>query len=315
MEINIVQPIFEAIDAGLNGTLATGTAKFMGIMGIVVGAFWLIYMLLETLYWYFNGLTQAIQEIATQAFKAIFITFFAVGLQPYLTVVVPVVTNAPGELTQVLTGAKTVSTNQVDTLITAFINTAIKVFNAFELDIFNLNATFAGIMCFLLLVICGSTFLATCVATLIVLKISTTIFLAIGPLFILLALFPQTRQYFWGWVNLIGGFMLTNLLFGVVITLEINYINSNIIGSDGMVKASWVNILSMPLIFGALTVIAQELPNFAASIMGGTPVGNGGGVRGMMGSNMTGINSALNARKAMKKQMGKLRKKIGNNIS
>lgn len=58
------------------------------------------------------------------------------------------------------------------------------------------------------------------------LKVSTAFFLVVSPLFIVFGLFDQIRQYFWGWVSLLGGFMLTQLIFGVAITLEINFLNT-----------------------------------------------------------------------------------------
>lgn len=62
MSVEIVQPIFTAIDNSLQGTLVTGTANFMKGVSLVFGAFWIIYILMESLTWYFKGMTVAIYE-------------------------------------------------------------------------------------------------------------------------------------------------------------------------------------------------------------------------------------------------------------
>lgn len=316
MDVRIVEPIFAAIDKGLNGTLTTGVTTFMAAIGVVVGSLWVLNIAIRSLWWYFNGISAAIREMLEEMFKVVFITFFAIGLQPYISVVVPVVTNAPGELSQLLTGTTNgSSTNQVDGLINAFIQTAIEL-GSLKFDLFTseFSAMFAATACFILFLLGGFAFLGTCVVTLVVLKIATTLFLAIGPLFILLALFTQTRQYFWGWVNLMGGFMLTNLLFSVVVSLEISYIRSSILSSDGLMKADWVSVLSMPLVFGAFTAIANLLPSWAASVMSGAPVGNAGGISSMLGSNLGGIRTGMNAARGVKNGIQKAKSFAGNRI-
>ncbi|EGH18696.1 conjugal transfer protein, partial [Pseudomonas savastanoi pv. glycinea str. race 4] len=45
-------------------------------------------------------------------------------------------------------------------------------------------------------------------------------------------LFDQTKQYFWGWVAAIAGFMLAQVLISVVLAIEIGFINTVMI-KDG----------------------------------------------------------------------------------
>jgi type IV secretion system protein VirB6 len=160
-------------------------------------------------------------------------------------------------------------------------------FSIFSSDIKDVAS---AIITLAILIISGLVFLGVCASTLIVLKLSTTIFLVIGPVFIAFFLFDATKHYAWGWINLIAGFMLTNVLFGIVVSIEINYINSNLIGSDGMIKWQWANLFAMPIIFGAFTALAQAIPDYAASVMGGSPAGNAGGLGTML--NYGGLGAA-----------------------
>lgn len=309
MSVEIVQPIFSLIDNSLQGTLVSGTTRLMKGVGLVFGGGWLLYILVQSLTWHFMAVSQVLENIIRDMIKCAYICFFALTLTPYMNYVVPFVTNAPGEITKVLSDTAGGANNQVDVLINVFIDTAMKIVNSMEFDIFNSNVKeiIAGVACFILYLLGGFAFLGVCVATLIVLKICTTVFLAIGPVFIMFALFPSTKQWFWGWVNLMGGFVLTNILFGVVISLEINYINTNVISSTG-IKADWVSVLSMPLIFGAFAAVAQVLPQYAAQVMSGAPVDSGGGLRSMLGSNMAGIRTGMQMGKGVGKVASKFRR-------
>ncbi|EGH18686.1 conjugal transfer protein, partial [Pseudomonas savastanoi pv. glycinea str. race 4] len=55
--------------------------------------------------------------------------------------------------------------------------------------------------------------------------------------FIAFLLFDQTRQYFWGWVGAIAGFMLAQVLISVVLAIEIGFINTMMI-KDGMLNTN-----------------------------------------------------------------------------
>ncbi|MCD5997360.1 type IV secretion system protein, partial [Pseudomonas sp. CDFA 602] len=139
-------------------------------------------------------------------------------------------------------------------------------------------------------------FLLAAVATLFVLKVLSTAIVAVGLLFIAFLLFEQTRQYFWGWVSAIGGFMLAQVLISVVLAIEIGFINTVMI-KNGVMDTSLAGNFITLLVFGTFTALVIELPQQAASIMGGGPSGGGmiskisgfGAARGMTRGAAAGI--------------------------
>ncbi|EJZ4824892.1 type IV secretion system protein, partial [Salmonella enterica] len=141
--------------------------------------------------------------------------------------------------------------------------------------IFNFKESIASVLVLICFLLGGIPFLGVCVATLMTLKVATSLFLVVGPLFIAFGLFEQTRQYFWGWVSLMGGFMLTQIIFGIAITLEISFLNAFVLTSDpdGAMSGSFKGAFALLLYFGTFTAIATEIPNYAASVMGGAPSG------------------------------------------
>lgn len=56
MDIQIAEPLFKAIEAGLNSTLMSGTAKVMLGVGASFGSVWMIHFALKSLHWLFAGI-------------------------------------------------------------------------------------------------------------------------------------------------------------------------------------------------------------------------------------------------------------------
>jgi len=304
MNIQVAQDLFNAIDAAAK-TQMGNVNKVMSIAGIVVGAFWMIYILMQSLFWYFEGLTVVIKEVLFTIFKASCIMFMAFSVSWYVSTIVPTVTELPVWLGNTIAGNTSENTNLIDGLIVSYVDGLIKLFKAIKLEL----GAFFVIGSIFFYVLGGVPFLGVAVGTMITLKAATTLIMVVGPIFIALALFPKTQQYFWGWVGVLGGFILTQALFAVVIGLEINYITSNVLKADA--NYSIGSCLGILLTFGAFTLLATELPNYAASIMGGAP---SGGVSGMGGiaSKGLGITPASRMAGSFAK---KLMKRRGNRIS
>ncbi|EAU0147045.1 type IV secretion system protein [Salmonella enterica] len=304
MDIHVAQDLFNAIDAAAKNQMGN-VSKVMSVAGIVVGAFWMIYILMQSLFWYFEGLTVVIKEVLITIFKASCIMFMAFSVSWYVTTIVPTVTELPVWLGNTIAGATSNNSNLVDGLLASYVDGLDKLFSKLG---FNSGVFYAGISV-AFYVLGGVPFLGVAVGTLITLKAATTLIMVVGPIFISLAIFPKTQQYFWGWVGVLGGFILTQALFAVVIGLEVSYINANVI-KEG-VNLSMASCLGILLTFGAFTMLATELPNYAASIMGGAPSGGVSAMGGIAGKAL-GMNAATRMAGSFAK---KLMKRRGNRIS
>ena len=282
MTIVVVQPIFDAIDAAMTGSLVNGTTSLMQVASVVFGSLWMMHYTLKSIGWLFHGLDMIFKDVIYSMLRMAFVCSCAFNLGWYMEVVVPFVTNAPVGITQILTGTNSATTNMLDILINSYIETVINLVNAMDFNIWNGKNFLNAIVTIAILLVSGIAFLGVCASTLIMLKVSTSVFMVIGPVFIAFFLFDSTKQYAWGWINLIAGFMLTNILCGVVMSMEINYINTTMLSGENLIKANWVSLLSMPIVFAAFAAVLQVVPNYAASVMSGTPVSNGGGIGGML---------------------------------
>ena len=108
--------------------------------------------------------------------------------------------------------------------------------------------------------------------------------------------------------------MLTQVLFAVVLGLEIGFINSFII-KNGEIDTTLLGNISMLIYFAAFTLLATELPNYAASVMGGASSGAATGLGGILGK-ASGAGAAMKMSKAAGGLASKyLRGKFGNRMS
>lgn len=306
MDVQIAGDLFKAIDDALKGTLGSGTSKVMLGVGAAFGSMWLVHFTLKSIYWLFQGLDAIFQDIVFTVFKMAFIAYFAFNVAWYIQTVVPFATGLPVWMGGILSGQEGNQTNQVDSLIASYIDSLDKLISTMKFGwTEDWSVMFYAVVVIVFYLMGGIPFLGICVGTMITLKAASTVVLVIGPIFIAFALFDQTRQWFWGWVSLMAGFMLTQVLFAVVIGIELNYINSFIV-KNGVIEITLMRAFEILLVFGAFTMLATELPNYAASIMGGTSSGGVSGIGGILGKT-TGLSAARKMAGGAGKQLMRLR--------
>ncbi|MCD5996965.1 type IV secretion system protein [Pseudomonas sp. CDFA 602] len=272
----IAQTLFDFVDAALQSTLVTGMAKVMLGLGALFGTMWLIHFTLRNMQWLYRGMNVAFEDVAKEIAKMAVITACAFNLEWYVQTIVPFVTGFPNWMGGIMSGQEGVQTNQIDSLIATYAVNLEALISAMNFNI--ITTSFAniwlGIQGVVFYVLGGIPFLLASVATLFVLKVTTTAIVAVGPLFIAFLLFEQTKQYFWGWVSAIAGFMLAQVLISVVLAIEIGFINTVMI-KDGSLTTTLAGNLTILIVFCTFTALVIELPSQAASIMGGGPSGGG----------------------------------------
>jgi len=291
IQVEIAGGLFKALDAALKGTLGTGTGKVMMGLGASFGSMWMLNFTIKSMFWLHQGLDVIFQDILWSIIKMAIIVSLAFNVGWYISNVVPFATGLPDWMGGVLSGHEGPATNQVDGLINSYISSLDTLVSSMKFGwTEDWSVMFYAILVVIFYLMGGIPFLSVCVGTMITLKVAMTVILVVGPIFIAFALFDQTKQWFWGWLSVMGAFMLTQVLFSVVVGLELNYIN-NFIVKNGEIETTLVTAFTILLVFGAFTLLATELPNYAASIMGGAPSGGVGGVGGLLGK-ATGINTA-----------------------
>lgn len=303
MDLHIAQTLFEAIDTALDGTITNGTAKVMLVLAGLFGSAWLLQFTIMAMQWIFTGLNRAFEEVLWSVLRLAIVVSIAFNVSWYLRVVVPFVTNMPVWMGGVLGGSEGNQTNQVDQLLNNFFAAIMKMIDAMNFSfIDDFSVVVLGITILVLMVLGGIPFLSVCIGTLVLLKVSTTCMLVVGPIFIAFALFDETKRWFWGWISVVGGFMLTNVLFSVVVGLALNFIDSYVVKA-GTVETTWADAIAVFFFFSAFTLLATSLPDHAAGVMGGVSSGSSG-VKGVIGKG-TGLGPAARMAGGLAKRLGK----------
>lgn len=309
VELHIAQTLFDAVDAALKSSLASGMTKVMLGVGALFGTFWLVHFTMRNILWLYTGMTGVFRDVVFEILKVAVIAGLAWNVAWYTQTIVPFVTGFPVWMGGLMSGQDGNQVNQIDAMISVYLNSLIKLIKAMSFNIVttSFSQVYLGIQAVVFYLVGGIPFLLVAVGTLCTLKVATTVVLSIGPLFIAFALFERTRNWFFGWVALLAGFMLTQVFFAIVLALEISFINSVII-KNGAIDTSMAGNYSMLIYFGCFTLLAVELPNYAASIMGGGSSGGVGGLGGII-SKGTGMSAVSNGAKAAAKFIGS---KVGN---
>lgn len=276
MTIPAAQWLYEYIDSALQASASTGMQNVMLALTALIGSFWLLNFTIRSLKWLTMGLDVIAQDIIAEILKMAFIASMAFNVGWYLSTIVPFVTDAPGWMTGKLSGQSGSQVNQIDAMVSNYVATLLDLLKGMAFNIWDVDvaAIATGALAILLYVVGGVPFLVACISTLLVMKAATTILLSLGPIFIAFCLFDATRQWFWGWVSQLAGFMLTQVMFSTVLALEIGFVNSKII-VNGHIDASIGGCFAMLIVFGVFLLLVVELPAYAAAIMGGSPAGSG----------------------------------------
>ena len=120
MELHVAQNMYEAVDASLQGTLASGTANVMLGIGALFGTFWLLNFTLKSIFWLYQGMTVAFRDAVIEIAKVAAIAGLAWNVGWYASTIVPFVTGLPTWMGGILSGQAGSQVNQIDALVVSY---------------------------------------------------------------------------------------------------------------------------------------------------------------------------------------------------
>ncbi|MGA7811689.1 type IV secretion system protein, partial [Caballeronia sp.] len=129
--------------------------------------------------------------------------------------------------------------------------------------------TIAAIAIIGLLVILGSPFMAIAAAYILLAKFALGLLLALGPLFISLALFPPTRRFFENWAGQCMNYVFLVSLFAAAGAIECAFATTMI---PNATTPSWQQIIELCLMGIAFVIISWNLPGLASQLGGGVGI-------------------------------------------
>lgn len=291
--IPVFEPIFQKIDTTLVSVLGSKASALIGLISPIVAICFSVYVMLVIMSYQRDNSSwsgSAIDMIKRIAAWGIIISF-SMNVGFYMGTVVPMVNGIPTELSNILTNqSSSGNVNSIDSILSYYITVMQETWQKAS----GIKASIAAGFNILLLLVLGIPVVVMMAAYLLLAKLFLAILLAIGPLFLGLALFPVTRQYATLWIGQVVNFMLLGVLMNVTAVVMINILLG--LQVDPL-TASLVEILAYGVVALLFFIVILRIPDLSSALSGGVAA-NG------FGSAVQSANQATQLGKAIAKGMG-----------
>ena len=250
-------------DQNILNTINTGSTRLISLISPLMAVCFSIYVML-ILWTYWQGRNdEPINDFLMRMASWALVLTCGMNIQFYSNYVVPFINGLGEQISGALTGG-TNTVSGLDNLLSAYINAAQTIYS--QASGFQ---TIAAIAIIGLLVILGSPFMAIAAAYILLAKFALGLLLALGPLFISLALFPPTRRFFENWAGQCMNYVFLVSLFAAAGAIECAFATTMI---PNAATPSWQQIIELCLMGIAFVIISWNLPGLASQLGGGVGI-------------------------------------------
>lgn len=297
MKLHIFTDMFNAFDTEVLNTINNGSAKVISLISPLVAACFSLYVLLVLLsYWRGHNDTPIVDFMMKMAGWAAVLTA-GMNISYYSQHVVPFFNGLGDDLSRALMGGDDLS-NGLDALLGLYIDAIKSMYDGlkpYQVGLFVEVSVLA--VCILLV---GVPFLAIAAAYIILAKFALGLLLALGPAFIVAALFPATRQFFQNWTGQCLNYGLLVALFGAVGAIEVRFMTSVLPKSFSVDDVMLTYAIEGKIIGAGLVfiVVSLNMPSLASQLAGGV------GISSMVGKIGGAASAAARAMRLMNTSSG-----------
>lgn len=271
MQLHIFTDMFNAFDTQVLDTINTGSARMVSLISPLVAAGFSLYVLLVLVsYWRGHNDKPIVDYLMKMTGWAVVLTA-GMNIGYYSEYVVPFFNGLGDDLSRTLMGGNDLA-NGLDTLLNLYISAIKAMYAGLTWTDIGLYAEVSVLAICILLV--GVPFLAIAAAYIILAKFALGLLLALGPAFIVAALFPATRQFFQNWMGQCLNYGLLVALFGAVGAIEVRFMTS-VLPTSFSVKDVMLTYGLEGKIIGAglvFIVVSLGMPSLASQLAGGVGI-------------------------------------------
>lgn len=204
----------------------------------------------------------------------------------YYTYVVDFFNGLGADLSGAISGSSSVSSGaMLDELLNLYLDRAIEIYDkssGFE--------SIAAAVCAVILLLGGGFLLAVAAAYILLAQIALGMLLAIGPIFISLALFPATRKFFDAWIGQCVNYVLLTVLFCFLATILTDLVHQMFVNDTNVFAQMAMTVVSCV----AFILVALNIPSLASALSGGV------GISTMVGKPLQAARSVTQALQSLK---------------
>lgn len=298
MQVHIFTDMFHAFDTQVLDTINTGSAKMVSLISPLVAAGFSLYVLLVLVsYWRGHNDTPIVDFLLKMAGWAAVLTA-GMNISYYSQNVVPFFNGLGDDLSRALMGGNDLS-NGLDTLLNLYLDAIKSMYSSLQLYQVGLFIEVSILAICIMLV--GVPFLAIAAAYIILAKFALGLLLALGPAFILAALFPATRQFFQNWTGQCLNYGLLVALFGALGAIEVGFMTSTLPKSFSVKDVMLTYALEGKIVGAGMVfiVVSLAMPSLASQLAGGV------GISSMVGKLGNAASAAMRAMKFLSSSGGK----------
>lgn len=292
MQLQIFTDMFNSFDQNVLNTINTGSARMISLISPLVAACFSLYVLLVLVsYWRGHNDSPISDFLLKMAGWAAVLTL-GMNISYYSEYVVPFFNGLGDDLSSALMRGNSLSSG-LDTLLNLYISAIKSMYNGLGVTDVGLFVEVSVLALCILLV--GVPFLAIAAAYIILAKFALGLLLALGPAFIVAALFPPTRQFFQNWVGQCLNYGLLVALFGAVGAIEVSFMTSVLPKSFSVSDVMLTYTIEGKIIAAGLVfiVVSLNMPSLASQLAGGV------GISSMVGKLGNAVSGAMRAMKMM----------------
>ena len=255
--------IFDLVVTTVGAKIGAFTSVISPLLGTCV-ALYALYIVWKAL---FNDGDFLFIEALKFLVSLVLVTTMAFSSEYYMGAVVPFVLGGGDSIATAVIGGGGASSALQSIFDTMFITVG-RIWENFTFEIRSSNSWLELLLNSVnsaLIILGNSAFLMVSAAYLIVAKFMLGLLLLVGPLFIMMAFFPPSRDFFKAWT----GQCFNNMLLTIMYSMAFSFFQKTIDHTVGVMSPGFLASVMTAIIFVILIILALRIPTLCSTISGG----------------------------------------------
>lgn len=280
--------IFTLIDDSIINVVIGKAGTLISVLEPLLLSSFSVYLLFLFLSYWNSSIEESIVDFVRRCVAWILILSFALNIGYYNEYIVPMVMNFGDFLSQKFSGSNTTIDGNLDEMATVVLDGVKATMEKAS----GVTGTILAVLVILLISVFSIVFLIISAGYILLAKVFAGILVVVGPLFIAMALFPATRQYFSAWVNQVVNYALLTFFLNVLMAIFIEFM----VGAFGDGAIDLARGLNIAIGAGVFFVVLLRLPELSSSLAGGLSAnGFTQATRAVMNLSKAGAGKSLSA--------------------
>lgn len=266
---NFFQNIYNIVEQTID-TFANVAGSVISIITPLMATCFGIYIMLLILSWWRNPPENHVSEWITRMVAWAAVLGIGMNISVYSGSIAPFINGFADDIAMAF-GSNEPSSQIIQVMYDDYIKLILKVWD--DIGWLDVSGTCYAVFASVVILLSAIPLLCIAMAYMLLAKIALGILIAIGPIFIAMALFPATRQFFTSWTAQCTNYGLLIVIFSVAVkfVMSVNQTVLNIKGYGAVASVS--TLFEIGALNGLFIFVFMNLPSLASGLAGGVTVG------------------------------------------